>query len=75
MARVFRKLYTRPIPPDAERVTHKGKPAVRFKGANGKTVIAFLTMKGDRHRRHSPYWYGTVGGEHVRSARTRRRPS
>jgi len=72
MARVFRKQYTYPIPAGAERVTIKDKktdkdrPAVRFKGADGKTVVAFLTEKGDRCRGHSPHWYGTVGGEQVK---------
>jgi integrase len=65
MPRVFRQQYTRPIPPDAERITHKGKPAVRFKGADGKTVVAFLTRNGDRCRVPSPTWYGWVGGEKV----------
>ncbi len=54
MPRVFRQQYTRPIPDEAEYVTHKGKPAVRFKGPNGKPIIAFLTRKGDRCRVASP---------------------
>jgi integrase len=65
MPRVFRQQYTRPIPPDAERVTHKGRPAVRFKGTGGRTVVAFLTKKGDRYRMHSPKWYGWVAGQAV----------
>ena len=40
MPRVFRQQYTRPIPPDAQRVIHKGKPAVRFKGPDGKPLVA-----------------------------------
>jgi len=58
MSRVFRQQYTRPIPPDAERVTHKGVPAVRFKGSDGKYVVAPLTRNGDRCRISSPLWYG-----------------
>src|SRR6516164_427525 len=65
MPRVFRKVYTRPIPQGAECITLKGKPAVRFKDASGKSVVAFLTKKGDRCRMASPTWYGTVAGEHV----------
>src|SRR5262249_11732137 len=75
MPRVFRKQYTRPVPADAARITHKGKPAVRFKGADGKAVVAFLTKKGDRYRGHSPHWYGTVAANTSGSARTRRRPN
>jgi hypothetical protein len=58
MPRVFRQQYTRPIPPDAQRVTHKGKPAVRFRGADGKVTVAPLTQRGDRCRVPSPLWYG-----------------
>jgi hypothetical protein len=58
MPRVFRQQYTRPIPPDAQRVIHKGKPAVRFKDSDGKTVVAPLTGQGDRCRVASPLWYG-----------------
>ncbi len=65
MPRVFRKQYTRPIPPDAERIIHKGKTAVRFKGPDGKAVVAILTKSGDRCRMASPNWYGSVGGKHV----------
>jgi len=65
MARLFRKPYTRPLPPDAERITHKGKPAVRFRDRAGKPVIAFLTRNGDRYRGHSPKWYGWVNGTAV----------
>jgi integrase len=64
MPRVFRQQYTRPIPPDAKRVTIPGKngkpdrPAVRFKGPDGKTITASLTRGGDRCRVSSPTWYG-----------------
>jgi integrase/recombinase XerC len=62
MPRVFRQQYTRPIPPDAERIVHKGKPAARFKGTDGKPIVAFLTRSGDRCRVVSPTWYGRVPG-------------
>src|SRR4051812_38260873 len=62
MPRVFKQQYTRPIPADAQRVTHKGKPAVRFKGPDGKMVVAPLTTKGDKCRVRSKKWYGRVPG-------------
>jgi hypothetical protein len=65
MPRVFRKTYTLPIPEDAQHITHKGKPAVRFKDKDGKAVIAFLTKNGDRCRCSSPKWYGWVNGAAV----------
>jgi hypothetical protein len=69
MPRVFRQQYTRPIPPEAERVTfeRKGKkvPGVRFRGPDGKTVTAPLTKNGDRCRLASPTWYGRVNGRPV----------
>jgi hypothetical protein len=49
--------YTKPIPPGAEIVTHKGKPHARFV-LDGKTLVAPLTKKGDRIRLHSKKWYG-----------------
>jgi len=60
MPRVFRQQYTRPIPEGAEHVIRKGKPAVRFRGPDGKPIIAPLTRKGDRCRVASPVWYGHV---------------
>ncbi len=60
---LFRQQFTRAIPPNAERVTLKGKngrtvEAVRFKDEEGKTVTAPLTRNGDRCRVPSPVWYG-----------------
>jgi excisionase family DNA binding protein len=74
MARVFRQQYTRPIPEGAERVTVKGKKgkqveAVRFKGADGKPVVAPVTTKGKNAGKYcrvaSPTWYGWVDGQAV----------
>jgi excisionase family DNA binding protein len=77
MPRVFRQQYTRPIPEGAEHVTIQGKgklkgqqvPAVRFKGADGKTVVAPLTTKGKNAGRYcrvaSSKWYGWVDGQAV----------
>jgi integrase len=74
MPRVFRQQYTRPIPADAQRVTVTNKKgekvvAVRFKGADGKTVTAPVTTKGKKAGQHcrvpSPIWYGRVSGERV----------
>src|SRR2546428_5275000 len=72
--------YTRPIPEGAQRVTVKGKPAVRFKDAEGRNVTAPLTRKGDRCRVASPVWYGEYtdadgARQRVPSARTRPRPN
>src|SRR4051794_12244907 len=58
MSRLFRQPYTRPIPEGALRVTHKGKPAVRFTDDDGRTATAPLTKKGDRIRLLSAKWYG-----------------
>ncbi len=57
MARLFRQPYTKPIPPNAECCTLKGKPAVRFTD-DGRTVTAPLTKNGDRIRLLSAKWYG-----------------
>ncbi len=74
MPRVFRQQYTRPIPPDAERVTVKNKkgepvPAARFKGSDGKTITAPVVTKGKSAGRtcrvRSPNWSGRVNGERV----------
>ena len=71
MPRVFRQQYTRPIPPDAVRVTMNNKkgelvPAVRFRGPDGKTITAPITTKGKNAgklcRVASPTWYGKVKG-------------
>ena len=58
MARLFRQPYTKPVPPDAERCTLKGKPAVRFTDDDGRAVTAPLTRRGDRIRLLSAKWYG-----------------
>jgi excisionase family DNA binding protein len=72
--RVFRQQYTRPIPPEAVRVTIKNKkdepvPAVRFKGSDGRTITAPVVTKGKGAGRTcrvpSPNWYGRVNGERV----------
>jgi hypothetical protein len=65
MPRVFRPTYSTAIPPDAEPVTLKGKggktrPAVRFRGPDGKPIVAPLTKTGDRCLVPSPSWYGWV---------------
>src|SRR6185437_601121 len=74
MARLFRQQYTRPIPADAQHTTMKVKkkgveidvPAVRFKGSDGKTIMAPITTKGKNAGKHcriaSPVWYGKVKG-------------
>ena len=58
MARLRRMPYTKPLPPDAKIVTHKGKPHARFLGDDGRLALAPLTRKGDRIRLLSAKWYG-----------------
>src|SRR5262245_58108394 len=73
MPRVYRQQYTRPIPEGAQRITvtvkKRGKeekvPAVRFRGDDGKWVVALLTAKGDRCRVKSPNYSGKVAGKPV----------
>jgi integrase/recombinase XerC len=74
MPRVFRQQYTRPVPPDAKRVTITNKKgqaveAVRFVGSDGKAVTAPVVTKGKGAGRtcrvSSPNWYGRVKGERV----------
>jgi integrase len=64
MASIQRPTYPRPIPPDATHLTHKGKPAVRFKTEDGDTVIAPLTRDGKRCLVKLPKWYGKYVDEH-----------
>lgn len=49
MPRVYRPLYTRAIPPGAVPCTHKGRPAVRWSGRGGKTVVG-VVCAGDPSR-------------------------
>jgi integrase len=58
MASLLRPTYTRPIPPGAEIITYKGKPHARYKGEDGKTVLAPLTKDGKRCRVKAEKWYG-----------------
>ncbi len=56
MATLRRVYYTRPVPPDAVRITSKNKPAVRFSDADGKSITA--PCVGSRCRVASAKWYG-----------------
>jgi integrase len=62
MAHLRKKLYTKPIPDNAELVTIKGVPSARFKVIKGKdkgkTVIAPLNRSGDRIQLETVKWYG-----------------
>src|SRR5262249_39576820 len=51
-------LYTKPLPPDAEIFTRKGKRFARFKTRKGKVVEAPLSEDGQRIRLLSRKWYG-----------------
>jgi len=55
---LFRQSYTKPIPPHAERLNHKGKPHVRFKNRRGKVILAQLSEDGTRCVVESSKWYG-----------------
>lgn len=65
MSSIFRRSYTVPVPPDAERVTIKGVPSVTFR-KKGKRKTAPLTADGKRMHVESPYWYGWVDGGAVK---------
>src|SRR5688572_13918111 len=58
MASLRRKFYSRPVPAGAVRTTHKGKPAVRFPGRDGKPVVAVLATDGENCRVPADKWYG-----------------
>jgi integrase len=60
---MFKPTYTKPIPPDTQVVTHKGKPHAKFKGEDGRTVLAPLTADGTRCRVKAAKWYGRVPGQ------------
>src|SRR5262249_54468752 len=56
MPRVFRQAYTQPI-------SYKGKPAVKFKARDDRTVIAPICEDDPtRCRRLSPYYSGRIPG-------------
>ncbi|HEX3152091.1 MAG TPA: helix-turn-helix domain-containing protein [Gemmataceae bacterium] len=59
MATPIRVWQYRDIPDDAKRFTHKGKAAVRFKGADGKNVVGYLSDKRPGQCRvRSSTWHG-----------------
>jgi excisionase family DNA binding protein len=64
MPRVFRQQYTAPIPERAESITLNRRglkvPGVRFRGSDGKSVLAPLTRDGTRCRLTSEQWYANV---------------
>jgi site-specific recombinase XerD len=58
MAHLRKRPYTKPIPPGAEFITRKGRPYVRFKVRNGKTIEGPVSKDGKRVRLQSKKWYG-----------------
>ncbi len=77
MAHVFRQHYTIPVPDGAARTMIKDRkgrdrPAVRFKGPDGKPVVAPLT-RDDENRClvPSPCWYGWVPDPEAAGGRRR----
>lgn len=57
MAGLFKKVYTKPIPADAETFTRKGVEYARFKGRNGKARTERLTDDGARLLLETETWY------------------
>lgn len=75
MPHVRRKTYSRPIPANAVETTTKDRkgrsvPAVRFRGPDGRQVVAPLVTTGpgagNRCLVPSPCWYGTIDGNAVK---------
>ena len=60
MASLFKPTVTRPVPPDAEIVTHKGQPHVWMKDQRGRDVLYPLTADGQRYRAKASKWYGKL---------------
>ncbi len=60
MASLYKPTVTRPLPPDAAVVTHKGKPHVRLKDQRGREVFHPLTADGSRYRAKASKWYGKL---------------
>lgn len=56
MASIFKRTYTKPLPPEAEIVTLKGEPHARWK-RKGKTMTAPLTKDRQRIVLESSKWY------------------
>jgi integrase len=58
VAYLRRPPYTKPLPPDADLFTHKGKLFARFKDRKGRTIEAPLNADGRRVRLRSRVWHG-----------------
>ena len=56
MAKPFKLLSTRPLPPDADILEHNGKPHVRIK-ERGRPVMCPLTKDARSYLRPSKKWY------------------
>lgn len=59
MPKPFKLFSTRPLPPQAEIVLHKGKPHVRLK-ERGRSVLCPLTQDGTKMLKPSKCWYFKV---------------
>jgi integrase len=57
MARVFRHTYPAPIPAGAKIIEHDGRPHAKFKGRDGRFVLARLCRDGQRCLVVNPHWY------------------
>jgi integrase len=51
MGTVFRKTFTKPLPPDAEIITRRGERLARWKDSKGRTRTAVLTNAADGAQR------------------------
>jgi integrase len=66
MSGVFKQTYTRTVPTNAQKTTHGGRPAVKWKGRDGSWVVGVL-VEGDPSRClcETRRWYGRVNGNEV----------
>jgi integrase/recombinase XerC len=61
---VHKKTFTKPVPANAERITVRGRPGVRWV-SKGRTHTATLSADKTRIVVESANWYGTVNGHAV----------
>ena len=66
MASIFRRTYTRPIPPGAEIVTRKGERRARWKDKRGRTKTAPLSEDGREIVLEYRSWYSCYEGANGR---------
>jgi site-specific recombinase XerC len=57
MASILRPTKPCPVPEDAERIIHKGKPSVKIRDADNRLAIYPLTRCGTKYLKPSRRWY------------------